>query len=89
VTVTKRRQRFIWEQVRIHLDDVERLGSFIEFETVAPEDSASRTSISLSRVCENRIESTAPRSLPAGLTRLWSGEAPLRLIGWGPPPVEQ
>jgi predicted adenylyl cyclase CyaB len=39
VTVTKSRRLFIWEDVRIHLDDVEQLGNFIEFEAVAPEDS--------------------------------------------------
>lgn len=39
VTVTKRRRLFIWRAVRIHLDEVEGLGSFIEFEAVAPPDS--------------------------------------------------
>jgi homotetrameric cytidine deaminase len=32
VVVSKRRHLFIWEGVRIHLDEVEGLGSFIEFE---------------------------------------------------------
>jgi predicted adenylyl cyclase CyaB len=36
VTVTKRRRLFMWQEVRIHLDDVERLGTFIEIEAVAP-----------------------------------------------------
>jgi homotetrameric cytidine deaminase len=35
VTVTKRRRLLMWEGVRIHLDDVEGLGDFIEFEAVA------------------------------------------------------
>jgi adenylate cyclase class IV len=35
VTVTKRRRLFLWQNVRIHLDDVERLGTFIELEAVA------------------------------------------------------
>lgn len=36
VVVAKQRQLFIWEgSVRIHLDAVEGLGSFIEFEAVA------------------------------------------------------
>lgn len=39
VTVTKRRHLFIWQTVRIHLDDVEDLGTFIELEAVAPADS--------------------------------------------------
>lgn len=34
VVVVKRRQLLIWHNVRIHLDDVEGLGSFVEFEAV-------------------------------------------------------
>jgi homotetrameric cytidine deaminase len=37
VVVSKRRQLFLWEGVRIHLDEVEGLGSFVEFEAVIPE----------------------------------------------------
>ena len=37
VVVSKRRQLFMWEGVRIHLDDVGGLGSFIEFEAVLPD----------------------------------------------------
>jgi homotetrameric cytidine deaminase len=37
VVVSKRRRLFLWEGVRIHLDDVEELGSFIEFEAVLPD----------------------------------------------------
>jgi adenylate cyclase class 2 len=33
--VVKRRRLFLWRGVRIHLDDVESLGTFIEFEAVA------------------------------------------------------
>lgn len=36
VVVTKRRRLFLWREVRIHLDNVERLGRFIELEAVAP-----------------------------------------------------
>ena len=32
--VLKRRELLIWQNVRIHLDDVESLGSFLEFEAV-------------------------------------------------------
>lgn len=35
VVVVKRRRLFIWRSVRIHLDDVEGLGTFIELEAVA------------------------------------------------------
>jgi adenylate cyclase, class 2 len=34
VVVIKRRQLLLWHNVRIHLDDVEGLGSFVEFEAV-------------------------------------------------------
>src|SRR6185437_11060341 len=37
VVVFKRRQLFLWEGVRIHLDEVEGLGSFVEFEAVLPD----------------------------------------------------
>jgi homotetrameric cytidine deaminase len=37
IVVSKRRRLFLWEGVRIHLDDVEGLGSFIEFEAVLPD----------------------------------------------------
>jgi adenylate cyclase class 2 len=39
VVVTKRRRLFLWRDVRIHLDNVERLGRFIELEAVAPPNS--------------------------------------------------
>lgn len=39
VVVAKRRRLFLWRDVRIHLDNVERLGRFIELEAVAPPDS--------------------------------------------------
>lgn len=33
--VSKARRLFLWEGVRIHLDQVDSLGNFIEFEAVA------------------------------------------------------
>lgn len=39
VVVTKHRRLFLWRDVRIHLDQVEQLGEFIELEAVAPPDS--------------------------------------------------
>ena len=39
VVVDKERHLFLWEGVRIHLDSVEGLGSFVELEGVAPEGS--------------------------------------------------
>jgi adenylate cyclase class 2 len=37
--VVKRRRVLLWRNVRIHLDEVEHLGTFIELEAVAPPDS--------------------------------------------------
>ena len=37
VVVSKRRRLLLWEGVRIHLDEVEELGSFVEFEAVLPD----------------------------------------------------
>jgi adenylate cyclase class 2 len=37
--VVKRRRLLLWRNVRIHLDEVEQLGLFIELEAVAPPDS--------------------------------------------------
>ncbi len=34
--VVKRRHLLLWQSVRIHLDEVEQLGTFIELEAVAP-----------------------------------------------------
>ena len=39
VVVSKERRLLLWERVRIHLDTVEGLGSFLELEGVAPADS--------------------------------------------------
>jgi homotetrameric cytidine deaminase len=39
VVVEKRRHLLLWENVRIHLDEVTGLGSFIELEAVAEDDS--------------------------------------------------
>ncbi len=36
MVVAKRRRLHIWREVRIHLDDVDGLGTFIELEAVAP-----------------------------------------------------
>jgi adenylate cyclase class 2 len=38
VVVSKRRTLYLWENVRIHLDEVDGLGSFVEFEAVISAD---------------------------------------------------
>ena len=35
--IEKRRHLFLWNEVRIHLDEVEGLGSFVELEAVVSE----------------------------------------------------
>jgi adenylate cyclase class 2 len=37
--IKKERRLFLWDGVRIHLDRVDGLGPFIEFEAIAPADS--------------------------------------------------
>lgn len=39
VVVAKRRRLLLWDGVRIHLDDVEGLGTWVELEAVAPPES--------------------------------------------------
>jgi homotetrameric cytidine deaminase len=46
--VSKRRRLFLWEGVRIHLDEVEGLGSFVEFEAVL-EPGAGEADIAVAR----------------------------------------
>ena len=38
VTVTKKRKIWIWRKVRIHLDEVENLGNYIEFEAMLSDE---------------------------------------------------
>jgi homotetrameric cytidine deaminase len=38
VVVAKRRRLLLWEDVRIHLDEVQGLGSYIELEALVPQD---------------------------------------------------
>jgi adenylate cyclase, class 2 len=42
VTVAKQRTLYLWHNVRVHLDNVENLGTFLEFEAVlrTPDDEA-------------------------------------------------
>ena len=42
-TVVKRRALWMWQRVRIHLDEVERLGTFIELEAVMGADESDET----------------------------------------------
>jgi predicted adenylyl cyclase CyaB len=50
--VRKRREIFLWENVRIHLDEVDGLGTFLEFEAVIVDTaSANRAPQQLQQLC--------------------------------------
>ena len=55
VVVTKRRRLFMYENVRIHLDDVEGLGTFVELEGVVARDGSDRDA-TVERVARLREE---------------------------------
>jgi adenylate cyclase, class 2 len=60
VEVRKRRQILLWHNVRIHLDEVEGLGSFLEFEAVMDEGSDEATAHArLAQLC--RLLSITPK----------------------------
>lgn len=63
--VHKRREIYLWHNVRIHLDEVARLGTFIEFEAVLSSDAdETQASDRLARLCQelaiNPAEQIAP-----------------------------
>jgi homotetrameric cytidine deaminase len=58
VVVAKRRRLFLWEGVRIHLDDVDGLGRFIEFEAVLPD--AGDLATAHAKVAQLRAELAIP-----------------------------
>lgn len=62
VEVEKTRQVWIWENVRIHLDDVKGLGKFVELEAVTDLDAGDTLSLSESH---ERVE-TLMRALDIG-----------------------
>ena len=67
VTVTKRRRLLLWEGVRIHLDEVEGLGSYLELEAVA------EAGLRPERASTTRSSGSARSS--ASRTRTWSRRA--------------
>jgi predicted adenylyl cyclase CyaB len=57
-TITKRRRLFLWRSVRIHLDEVEGQGRFIECEAVAQPDSDLSTEHALIGELRSRLSIT-------------------------------
>jgi adenylate cyclase, class 2 len=63
--IRKRRQIFLWHNVRIHLDEVEGLGTFVEFEAVmSPTDDEATGHARLAELC--RVLSISPADHMAG-----------------------
>lgn len=66
VVVSKTRRLFLWRQVRIHLDTVDGLGSFVELEAVAPSDSDLSEEHALVAMLRERLGITDERLIASG-----------------------
>jgi adenylate cyclase class 2 len=66
VVVCKTRRLFLWRQVRIHLDTVERLGNVIEIEAVAPSGSDLAEEYTLVQTLRERLGITDERLIASG-----------------------
>ena len=73
VVVCKTRRLFLWRQVRIHLDTVKRLGSFIEIEAVAPSGSDLAEEYALVRTLRERLGITDERLIASRVRRAATG----------------
>jgi adenylate cyclase class 2 len=69
--VEKRRRLFLWRDVRIHLDTVERLGAFLELEAVAPPDSDLTLEHERVRSLREALGITDDRLVPVGYAALF------------------
>lgn len=76
LTVTKHRHLFIWGPVRIHLDQVDELGHFIEFEAVATENSDLSHEQRLVAELRARFNVTDDRLIPIGYADLLAKTTP-------------
>jgi predicted adenylyl cyclase CyaB len=70
VTVVKRRRLLLWQSVRIHLDAVEDLGSFIELEAVAEPSSDLRLEYRQVAALRESLEITDDLLIAAGYAEL-------------------
>jgi adenylate cyclase, class 2 len=68
--VTKRRRLFLWKGVRIHLDRVEQLGTFIELEAVAPPTSDLSSEYELIAGLRETFEISDDRLIALGYAQL-------------------
>jgi adenylate cyclase class 2 len=77
-TVTKQRRLFLWRSIRIHLDDVEGQGRFIEFEAVAQAESDLSAEYGLVAELRGRLEIAEENLVAASYCD--------RAVSVGPPP---
>lgn len=68
--VEKTRRLVVWRAVRIHLDEVAGLGSFVELEAVAPPDSDLTHEHALVRELRAVLRITDDRLVPRGYADL-------------------
>jgi adenylate cyclase class 2 len=68
--VEKRRRLFLWHDVRIHLDTVEDLGTFVELEAVAPATSDLAHEHALVAELRVALAITDDRLVPVGYAKL-------------------
>jgi len=78
VVVTKRRHLLLWENVRIHLDDVEHLGTFVELEAVANAGSDLTRERELIQQLRSTLKITDERLVPVGYAKLLAARAATR-----------
>ena len=64
--VRKRREIFLWNNVRIHLDEVERHGNFVEFEAILGSDMDD--SAGHAKICELKKRFNIPLSALIGMS---------------------
>jgi adenylate cyclase class 2 len=69
-TVVKHRHLLLWRNVRIHLDTVEQLGTFIELEAVAPPSSDLTLERQLIAELRDALEITDDRLVAVGYAEL-------------------
>lgn len=80
VTVSKHRRLFLWRNVRIHLDNVERLGAFIELEAVAPADSDLRNEHELVEQLRDAFSITDDRLCATGYAQQLIARSIIELV---------
>jgi predicted adenylyl cyclase CyaB len=84
--VSKRRELWLWHNVRIHLDEVEHLGGFIEFEAVLDEENDEAVSLVRLENLGNALGLRMSEDISCGYVDLLSGSRKLEVVS--PMPVK-